>query len=235
MEHHHGGPYGVWSAEHRYMSTTIRSRSLYRRKGNMEIDNIPHRREWILRYPEDAHLLLFPDHCRRIDVYEGVTEILVDPMMAMTLPAPAVHALAQEVSNLLRLTIENQLATVTKHIDHILSIDPRTLIISDVETIQEYIPGFRWDEHTIDEYARSNDYAVVIDDTTLDSIVQASMECRLNAEAVVLEIVSDSRPGSGVNRSRLVQAHSQAMHIVTERGYRVDVINVDLNPNFILQ
>ena len=200
----------------------------------MKMENIPHRREWILRYPEGAHLLLVPDHCRRIDVHEGVAEILVDPTMAMTLPAPAVHALAQEVSNLLHLTIENRLTTVTKHIDHILSIDPRTLIISDVETIQEYVPGFNWDENTIDEYARSNDYAVVIDDTTLDSIVQASMECRLNAEAVVLEIVRDSRPGSRVNRSRLVQARSQALYIVTEQGYRVDVINVDLNPNFIL-
>jgi hypothetical protein len=216
------------------VSTTIQSPHLSRRESSVEMQNVPHRREWILHYPEGAHLLLFPDHCRRIDVYEGVAEILVDPTIAVTLPAPTVNALAEEVSNLLRLTIENRLSTVTKHIDHILSIDPRAVIISDVEMIREYIPGFNWDEDTIGEYARSNDYAVAIDDTTLDSIVQASMEYRLNAEAVLLEIVHDSRPGSGVDRSRLAQAHSQAIYIVTERGHRVDVISIDLNPNFIL-
>jgi hypothetical protein len=199
----------------------------------MEIENIPHRREWILRYPEGANLLLFPSHCRRIDVNEAVAEILSYPTMAIILPAPAVTALAEEISTLIFLSIHNRLTTVTKRIDHILSIDPRAVIISDVEIVQECIPGVDWREYTIEEYATSNDYAVVVDDAALDRILQTSRDYRLDAEALELEVIFQSHLGLGTNQPRPSSMLFPAIHVVTERGYRIDVINIGLNPNFI--
>jgi hypothetical protein len=200
----------------------------------MEMENIPHRREWILHYPEGAHLLLFPSHCRRIDVNEAVAEILSHPTMAMILPAPAVTALAEEISTLIFLSIHNRLTTVTKRIDYILSIDPRTTIISDVGIIQEYIPEVDWKGYAIEEYTTSNDYAVVMEDATLDRILQASRDYRLDAEALELEVISQSYLGLDTNRSRSSSSILfPAIHVVTERGYRIDVISISLNPNFI--
>jgi len=199
----------------------------------MKTENIPHRREWILHYPEGAHLLLFSSHCRRIDVNEAIAEIQSHPTIAMVLPAPAVTALAEEVATLVFLSIHNRLTTVAKRIDHILSIDPRAVVISDIEIIRECIPGVDWEEYTIEEYATSNDYAVVVDDATLDRIVRASGDYRLDVEALELEVISQSNLGLGAYRSRPSSILFPPIHVVTERGYRIDVINIDLNPDFI--
>jgi hypothetical protein len=201
----------------------------------MDVENIPHRREWILRYPDGAHLLLFSSHCRRIGVNEAVAEILSHPTMAMVLPAPAVTALAEEVSTLIFLSIHNRLTTVSKRIDYVLGIDPRTVIISDVEIVQEHIPGVDWGEYTVEEYATGNDYAMVLDDSTLDRLLQVSWDHRLVAEALELEVISHSHLGLGSDRSGPASMLFPAIHVVTERGYRIDVIRTDLNPNFILR
>jgi hypothetical protein len=155
--------------------------------------------------------------------------------MAMILPAPAVAALAAEVSALIFLSIHNRLTTVSKRIDYVLSIDPRAVIIADIEIVQKHIPGVDWGEYTIEEYATSNDYAVVLDDPTLDRLLQVSGDYRVDAEALEQEVISHSHLGLGADRSRRASMLFPAIHVITERGHRIDVISIDLNPNFIPQ